>query len=141
MANDDITQRLALLPEGLAEENIQSWQHVLHHYEWISSSDSRHLPMLNVVHALSELEQIKLFRGGNSLFTLIISTKERHGLEKGDKSIGIDGNPDNDLVDIFYLGTTIDESESFTCKSSEVLSLIQPLLDRLWSETRGKKNV
>jgi len=141
MTNNDIAQKLALLPEGLAEENIQSWEHVVHYYEWISSSDSRHLPMLNLVQNLAESEQIKLFRGGTSLFTLIISTKEIHGLEKGDKSIGVEGYPDDDLVDIFYLGTTEDESESFTCKSSEGMSVIQPLLDRLWAETRGKKNV
>jgi len=29
MTNDDIAQKLALLPEGLVEENIQSWHHVV----------------------------------------------------------------------------------------------------------------
>ncbi len=43
-------------------------------------------------------------------------------------------------VDIFYFGETADEAESFSCKSSELMSVIQPLLDRLWNETRGKKN-
>ncbi len=97
MTNDDIAQKLALLPEGLDEENIQSWQHVVHHYEWISSSNPRHLPMLNIVQTLFKSEQIKLFQAGISLFTLIISTKRGPLREKDDVTIRIDGNPDDDF--------------------------------------------
>jgi len=33
MTNDDITQKLALLPEGLEKENIQSWQRAIRYYQ------------------------------------------------------------------------------------------------------------
>ena len=67
MNNDDITQKLALLPEGIEEENLRTWEETVDYYqealqvdlEKISSeaiSIYRHL--LNLVQTISKSGQV-----------------------------------------------------------------------------------
>lgn len=141
MTNDEIIQRLAILPERLAEENIQSWQHIVKFFKLMTAhpGTSRSMPMLDLVQRLSESEQAKLFRAGASVLDLMISTKEKHGLEKGDAYICV-GLGDGDLAEVGYFTATAEKAEVFACKNDEIMFVLQPLLDRLWNETRGKKN-
>jgi len=138
---DDIASKLASLPEGLVEENIQSWQHVAKLYELFTSlqgNRSQQMPLYDLVQTLCKSEQAKLFRAGVSVNVLMISTKEKNGLEKGDAYIFVAANLDN--IEAGYFTATAHEAEVITCKNDEIMPILQPLLDRLWNETRGKKN-
>ena len=112
MNNDDIAQKLALLPEGLAEENVRSWQHVVQFCELVLSRSInfqwQHL--LELIQKLSASEQTKLYRGGLSLYTLMISTKEKHGLEKEDAYIYVLIKDENS-TEIGYYAANSDEAE------------------------------
>jgi hypothetical protein len=144
MTNDDITQKLALLPEGLAEENLRTWQLALEMYEWLCSKPvySEILPpVFDWARGFSQSEQAKLFRAGIPGLFLTISTKEKHGLEHGDPCVVInvdDEKPEMLIISYFAGGT--ESTEDFSCKNDEIMLVLQPLLDRLWNETRGKKN-
>ncbi|MFN8414142.1 MAG: hypothetical protein U0Z26_17310 [Anaerolineales bacterium] len=140
MTEDEINKNIALLSESLTQENAQSWQHITKLFELYASGNSQYKPLLDLVKALANSTQSKLFRAGASVTLLMISTKEKNGLEKGDPYIYI-GLRDEDLADIGYYTATANESEEFKCKNDEILPVIQPFLDRLWNETRGKKTV
>jgi hypothetical protein len=141
MTNDDITQKLSLLPEGLAEENLRTWQHIVRLFEFYTSPDggSQLKPVLDLVKVLSTSSQAKLFRAGASLYFLMISTNEKHGLEQGDAYIGVSLEND-DSFDVYYFAATAQEAETFHSNKDEIMPTLQPLLNRLWTETRGKKN-
>ena len=140
MTNGDIAQKLALLPEGLAEENTYSWDHVLRLFELHASykGGERYEPFVEFIRTMYKSDQAKLFRAGVSVAVLMISTKEKHGLEKGDAHIFIGSRIET--VEIGYFTATADEADVINCKNDEIMSTIQPLLNRLWNETRGKKN-
>ena len=141
MTNEGIAQKLALLPEGLAEENFQTWQRVLEGNRELSSFPSYSqvlIPMIGWISEFIKSEQTKLFRAGLPGLTLMISTKEKHGLEKNDPYVFIDID-DADSMIVGYCNS-YQELESQSCKNSEIISAVQPLLNRLWNETRGKKN-
>jgi hypothetical protein len=133
----DIQQKLALLPDGLAEENVLSWQHVAKLFgAFTRYEESPYNPLYDLIQAICKSEQAKLFRAGMSAPALMISTKEKHGLEKGDAFIWLGLKDNNNL----YIGYSANTDEVFVCKNDDVLSMLLPLLDRLWNETRGKKN-
>ena len=147
MTNDDIDQKLALLPEGLAEENFRTWQLALETYQELCSMPvySQVLtPVFEWAKVFSQSEQAKLFRTDIPGFYLTISTKDRRGLEHGDRFIVIDVDDEKpELLIVSYFVKRIKGSEtieSFTCKNNEIMTALQPLLDRLWNDTRGKKN-
>jgi hypothetical protein len=96
--------------------------------------------MIDLIQYILNSDQQKLFQAGLQLYTLIISTKEEYGLEKGDAYIVIN-LADNDSADIGYFAATAEHPDIFTCKNTEAISVLQPLLERLSNETRGKKNV
>ncbi len=142
MDTNDIQQRLDLLPEGVAEENSRTWQLALEMYQRLCSMPvySQVLtPVFEWVKDFSRSEQAKLFRAGVPGFHLTISTKEKHGLDHGDSCIDIDVDDKKpEMLVISYLGGDSERPEKFTCKNSEIQQILQPLLDRLWNETRGK---
>ena len=141
MTKDDIAQKLALLPESLMQENIQSWHHVVNMCEFYFAHDgdtSWHV-FTDLIHELAESEQTKLFRGGLSLNNMMFSTKEETGLGTGDAYFYVYVQDDN-VTEVGYRAVDTQEAELFECKNNELFINIQPLLDRLWNETRGKKN-
>jgi len=95
--------------------------------------------LIDLVQKLSEFEQIKLYRGGLSLNIMMISTKEETGLEKGDAYFYVYVQK-GDTAEVGYRAANTQKAETFECMHNELLIRIQPLLDRLWNETRGKKN-
>ena len=141
MTKDDVAQKLALLPNGLVEENIQSWLHVVNVCEFYFSHgrDTSWHVLTDLIQKLSESEQTKLFRGGLSLNIMMVSTKEETGLGKGDAYFYIYVKDDN-VTEVGYRAVDTQEAEIFECKNNELFIKIKPLLDRLWNETRGKKN-
>ena len=142
MTSDYIPQKLAFLPEDLIEENIQSWHHVVNMCElyFAHGGDIRWRVLIDLTQKLSESGQIKLYRGGLSLNIMMISTKEETGLEKGDAYFYVYVQK-GDVAEVGYRASNTEKAETFECKNNELFIKIQPLLDRLWNETRGKKNV
>lgn len=144
MTNNEITRKLAFLPEGLAEENLRTWQLALEMYQLLCSRSEYSqvlIPIFEWAKSFSQSEQAKLFRTGVPGLYLIISTKEKHGLEHGDPYIVIDVDDENPgMVVISYSPNGAENTENFSCGNDEIMSVLQPLLDRLWNETRDKKN-
>ena len=140
MTNDDFAQKLVLLPEGLAEENIQSWQRAMRVYQ-LFVSDHAHSEfkyLLDLVESVLQLEDAKLFRVYPDKDLLILSTTTKEDRDYGDFFIVV-GLRDEDTTDIGCY-TPKESVESVICKSSEIFPTLEPFLDRLWNETRGKKN-
>lgn len=140
MTHDDNAQKLALLPEGLAEENLRTWQEAIQHYQEGNSAhpNSVHKHLLDLVQTISKSGQEKLFRAYSSISMLIISTVTPLAKDYGDLFIVVDVKNGN-LAHIAYSGRN-EIIEFIDSKSDEILPKLQPLLDRLWNETRGKKN-
>ncbi len=137
---DNIQQRLALLPDGWAEENAQSWQKAVEYYQRIvfDQPDSKFKYLLNLTQAIAKSDQAKLFRTYPSIWTLIISTSSMKEEPRYGELFIVVGVKDNDLTHVGYYGLK-EAIESIHCKNDEIMSALQPLLDRLWNETRGKK--
>jgi len=138
---DDLAQKLALLPEDLAEENLQTWQRSIRYYQEKSSdySGSKFQYLLDLVENISKSEEAKLFRVYPDLWMLILSTTTKEDKDYGEFFIVV-GVKDDDTTHIGCYRYK-ESVESVICKSNEILPTLQPLLDRLWNETRGKKNV
>jgi hypothetical protein len=140
MTTEDITQKLALLPAGLAEKNIKSWENVLQFYKMAASlpSNSWLTPMVNMIQTVIDSGQHKLFQAGLQLYTLIVSAKEEYGLDSGEHHIRVDID-NNNSIEVWY-GTSSTDSETLIFDGNKITLELQPFLDKLWNETRGKKN-
>jgi hypothetical protein len=147
MRNDsmeDIRQKLTALPEGLAEKNIKSWEYVVLNYKNIIENNEPVnqglLPVFKLAKRISTSEQAKLFRAGTSLYSLLISTAEKHGLKDGEPFIAIDTWRSRSPKVEYWQGNNR-VAESALCDSADSLAMaLQPFLERLWSETRDKEN-
>ena len=151
MTNDDITQKLALLPGGLAERNMQSWNEAVEYFgRPVDAFIAEYFPytseMQKVATVFSNSEQAKLFRAeGQTYHTLIISTTD------GQVKIG------EPYLMVFIAGGFltaqygIDEerfkydlykriSNNNLGVGDDVMTILQSMLNLLWNETRGKKN-
>jgi len=153
MNKDDIQQRLSLLPDGLAEENLQTWQYAIQYYQQAVEDFPeviQHQPeaisdypiykhLLDLVQTISKSGQEKLFRVNPSLSMLIISVTTAMEKDYGDLFIVVDVRADN-LPYVAYSGRD-EVIEFFECQINEIMPTLLRLLDRLWNETRGKNNV
>jgi hypothetical protein len=159
MTKDDIAQKLALLPEEIAERNLQSWEPVVLHYkEWTEHPLGDILPnnfqdkafpaIYKLVKDFSSTEQAKLFRGGTSVDDLFISTADEHGLKVGDRFVSVTFRATDNIIIQYEIASPITLEENLNvikrvyCEADDNLMLeLQHFLDILWHETRGKKNV
>jgi hypothetical protein len=159
MMNDDIAQKLALLPEGIAERNLQLWEPVVSHYkEWAEHPLGDILPnnfldkafpaIYKLVKDFSSTEQAKLFRGGTSVDDLFISTADKHGLKVGDRFVSVTFRATNKIIIKYEIASpiTLEENPNVIkrvyCEVDDNLMLeLQPFLNILWNETRGKENI
>lgn len=158
MTSDDITRKLALLPEGIAESNLQSWENVVSFYKSQidypignilpnNFYDKALLVIYDLVRDFSKTRQAKLFRAGQSVNDLLISTANKHELMVGDLFIRTTFDESHIIIQ-YEVGSpiTIDEDPTIIKGISGDLSdnlmlALQPLLNLLWNETRGKKNI
>ncbi len=141
MTTDDIQRKLILLPAGWAEENAQSWERVIPYYQRLvfDNPNSKFRYLLDLVQTISKTEQVKLFKNYPSREMLIISTSSmKEEPIYGDVFIVV-GVIDETLTRIIYCHAE-GGLESVDCRSNEIMSRLQALLDRLWAETRGKKS-
>jgi len=151
MTNDDITQKLALLPEGLAERNMQSWNEAVEYFgRPVDAFIAEYFPytseMQKVATVFSNSEQAKLFRAeGQTYHTLIISTTDGQ-VKIGEPYLMV-------FIDRGFLTAQygIDEerfkydlykriSNNNLGVGDDVMTILQSMLNLLWNETRGKKN-
>src|SRR5688500_19601901 len=155
MNNDDITQKLALLPEWLIESNLQSWNKAVEDFgRPIYAFHAEYFPfipqMREIVMAFSTSEQAELFRAeehyADITDTLIISTTDGHVkigepylmifIQRGvlTAQYGIDEERYK-----YNLYKRSEDNVKFRT-GNDAITFLQPMLDLLWEETRGKNN-
>lgn len=156
MTNDDIAQKLALLPDGIADKNLRSWEPVVLHYKEFAEHpfgdilpnnfyDKAFPAIYKLVKDFSNTEQAKLFRDGTAVYDLFISTLDEHGLKVGDRFVSVTFNASNIIIKYEIASPiTLEENPNVikrvNCRAEDNLILeLQPFLDILWDETRGKK--
>jgi uncharacterized protein (TIGR02996 family) len=129
------------LPDWLADRNTASWQSMIGFYEEFD----RHpewafvAPLLRLVREVTGSETAKLFRAGQSLWHLMISTAAEHGLKQGDPFVAVTLSEEGRQFDLDYWDTTGGESVSRqSCGEGEILTPLGQMLARLWSSTRGR---
>ena len=158
MNNQDISQKLALLPEGLAESNIQSWNKMVKFFESpVDAMIGEHFPYSHLIgkiaYAFSMNDQAKLFRAGEQAYTLIISTADEQDLKIGEPYLSV--SISNEFLIVRYKtnepSTTKErsnikikimdfgEGEKMNLSQHNIVTALQPMLNLLWDETRGKK--
>jgi len=160
MNNDDVMQKLALLPEGLAESNVQSWNNVVEFFgRPVDVVIAEYFPYISEMHeiaiAFSMSEHAKLFRAEGQVYnTLIISTADgqerkigepclRVFIGRGFLTVRYEINEpyaakEKSNMNIRIMGSV--EDEIMTLSENNVMTTLQPMLNLLWDETRGKKN-
>jgi len=163
MTNDAITKKLALLPEGLAESNLQSWKETVEFFERpVDAMIGEHFPYSNmlggIATAVLKTQQAKIFRAGERAYTLIISTADSQGLKTGEPFLYVDADrgfltvrydmnerytapytvKEKSNIHIRIMGGV--EDEIMTLSADNIMTALQPMLNLLWDETRGKKN-
>jgi uncharacterized protein (TIGR02996 family) len=130
----------APIPDWLVDRNTASWKSLIGLFEQLfQGPDLAFLaPLLHLVRKLAESETAKLFRGGQSMYTLIISTAPKHGLELGDPFVAVSltqgGRFELDHRDT--TGGKITSGQS--CGEEDLLTQLGQTLARLWSSTRGR---
>lgn len=152
MDNNDIAQKLVLLPEGLAERNLQSWNYAIKFFEQpMDAMMAEHFPygleMRKVALAFSQSGQAKLFRAEGIVFeNLHISTTDapvkigepylsvHFGRGFLTAQYGIDEEEHK-----YNLLKRMEDNVYFRT-GNDAITFLQPMLDLLWDETRGKKN-
>lgn len=153
---DGIQQRLALVPQGLRESNIESWKKMVEFFEGYADMEisiSELLPkfghgyskIYELVREFSINEQAKLFRAGQSVYDLLISTTDRHGLKSGEPFVRVFLRGEALFIQYEIGGPITDDNENpnvqerKSCNSEDdLMPILQPMLDRLWNETREK---
>ena len=157
MTKDDFAQRLALLPEGMAESNLESWKKQVQFFRSFADNSlveilpesSIGIALIKISELVKELsmnEQANLFRAGQSVYDLMISTADRHGLRAGEHFVRVSFERGSIVIQYEIAGPLTDGvnlniSERALCSVEDNLMLkLQPFLDRLWNETREKKN-
>ena len=160
MNNQDITQKLGLLPEGLAKRNVHSWKDTVEFFERpVESMIGEHFPYSNLVGkvamAVLKSEQAKLFKAGEQAYSLIISTADSQELKIGEPFLNVDvgrgfrtvryhiNEPytakERSNIHIRIMGFA--PEEVMTLSENNIMTVLQPMLNLLWDETRGRKNV
>jgi len=152
MNPDDIAQKLALLPEGVAESNMKSWRKAVTYYEkgldnWEYEYNQYFDDVGKVAKVFSMNEQAKLFRAVVLAHTLLISTADEPDLRSGEPHVrvfftggfltaqyGIDEERDK-----YKLYKRISDNIYFRT-GNDAIAFLQPMLDLLWNQTQGKKN-
>jgi hypothetical protein len=137
------------ISEELAQENLKSWDYLTEFYERLLASEGWDyvMPLVRLVEHLKQSEYAKYFRAGQSLWHLMISTASQYGLAEDDLyiyvTIKVEKTIKNNKPVYFTDGIEvsykqgIQKIERITCDEPELVFTIEPLLKRLWNETRG----
>lgn len=137
--NSKLANKLSKLPEGLAEKNVESWNKVVVFFqEFALKEDWKFLEsMRKLVQGFAKSEQAQLFRAGQSIYHLLISTAEKHGLEANEPFVWVQLEKNQSWLIHYCEGRLNAPVESQTCDSDDkVADSLQPFLDKLWLATR-----
>ena len=163
MTDYAIARKLALLPEGLAESNLQSWKETVEFFERpVDAMIGEHFPYSNMLGDIATVvlksEQAKLFRAGEQAYDLIISTANSQELKLGEPFLNVHIGrgfltvryeinesytvpykvKEKSNIHIRIMGGVKDEV--MTLSEENIMITLQPMLNLLWDETRGRKN-
>jgi hypothetical protein len=132
-----LLENATVTPE-LASCNIDSWQKLIAFYQKFSMPHWKWLmPLLTLVERIAESEYAGLFRGGQSIYHLIISTKEHHGLETDDHFVAVYMEKNRPMWIEYSIGYEVVACQ--TCDSGcDVWAVLETFLARLWYETKGE---
>lgn len=137
------------ISEELAQENLKSWDYLTVFYDRLLASAGWDYvkPLVRLVEQLKQSEHAKYFRAGQSLWHLMISTASQHGLTEDDLyiyvTIKVEKTIENGKPVCFTRGIEVSYKqdihtiEIITCDERELMTTIEPLLKRLWNDTRG----
>jgi len=151
MTDEDIAKKLVLLPEGLAERNLQSWNDTVAYYEkGLDNWEYEYNPYFDYVGEVAKVfsmsEQAKLFRAVVIAHSLFISTADEPDLKSGEPFVNVFFTGGfltaqyhiYDPARVKILKRISDNRELRT--RNDAITFLQPMLDLLWNEPRGKKN-
>jgi uncharacterized protein YjbI with pentapeptide repeats len=125
-------------PKPLAERNLDSWKEIIAFYEDFVAEPGwlRLMPLLRLVRHIAASEQARCFRAGQSLYHLVISTAPWYGLTDDDPSVVVTLDPKG-RFEISYLDRSGHTLAKQVCEEDHGVAVIDPILARLWDETRG----
>lgn len=140
------------IPEAIREifkqgrpDNPSSWRWTVAFFEYVTAGPygARCLPLLRLVQHLADSPYAENFRAGQSLHSLLISTKLENGLEATDPYIFVNAEPNSALLRLEYWPCEERDGleESHSCSEAELLIRLKPLLARLWNETKGQDQI
>ena len=124
--------------DQLTERNVESWQDVVAFYEELTSKPfwERIAPLLRLTRQIVQSDRAKRFRGGTSLWLLMISTAAKHGLQPSDPFVCVSLDDDYRLFKFEYWNGE-NTTDCYFCDEADVLATRDRFLERLWNDTRG----
>ena len=138
---DDITRHLAGLSEEVITQNMVAWEQVIAQIETsIEKGTSKYwtTAKLDFIRALAVTREARLFRVGLSRVYLIISTSQKHGLERGDLFLRLIWNEKNiPVIEYCKFGKTSRQSYVLNTFDDPLFQLL-PYLKRLWYESKDR---
>ena len=138
---DDITRHLAGLSEEVITQNMVAWEQVIAQIETsIEKGTSKYwtTAKLDFIRALAVTKEARLFRAGLSRVYLIISTSQKHGLERGDLFLRLIWNEKNiPVIEYGKFGKTSRQSHVLNTFDDPLFQLL-PYLKRLWYESKDR---
>jgi hypothetical protein len=135
------------MSDELSRLNVESWRKVLDFYEMIAQDffDGDHIsPLLGVVRALHTSDVAKQFRAGHRREALIISTaplkKGWTRLEDDEPLVVVTLDRRTKMLLIEYQDRGSGRPLGrYMCSERECTSYLQPVLNRLWEDTRSRR--
>lgn len=119
------------------ENNLESWAHIHRFIEWYPDDEhwSKWKPMArSVVGPLEARGLSHVFRIGQSMHTIIVSTSPHFGLTLEQLRVSLDLHPNEQMVEISYGPGRPEKVERVALP--DALPRVLHYLQRLWSETK-----
>ena len=104
---------------------FQSWLDITESYERHVAYSKVYLPILEIVKKISQTERAYLFRAGQSVGRLRISTKGMYGLDPDDPCVIVDLTQDY-LFRLRYLSGNMETLEEYISSPDDILSKLLP---------------
>ncbi len=98
-------------------------------------------PLLSLVAAIAATDDATVFRAGQSLDALIISTTCYHGLKQKDAHVFVQAQQTTDLFLVeYWRGQNQDDRlATFVCAADELPGTVLLLMERLWHSMQGTR--
>ena len=140
--SDELEKQLARLPAEVIEENKASWGRVVSQIEEsVALGKSKYCTAekLTAIREIVALDESSLFRAAIVRVYLTISTAQKVGLEQGELFLRLIWNEETlPVIEYCRFGRKSIQA-AYTCKrDTDLIPYLQPMLKRLWYETREK---